>query len=80
MKPKLLGREPVLWMGAIQAFIALLTGFGMVDWTVDQQAVVIGFVAAVLSVIVRQSVTPVAKLETQTTETARDELSEKNLI
>lgn len=48
-------------MGAIQAFIALLTGFGMVDWTVDQQAVVIGFVAAVLSVIVRQSVTPRSK-------------------
>jgi len=67
-------------MGAIQAFIALLTGFGMVAWTVDQQAAVIGFVAAVLSIIVRQSVTPVAKLETQTTQAVRDELSEKNLI
>jgi len=80
MEPKLLGREPVLWMGAVQTFIALLVGFDMVDWTTDQQSVVVGFVAAFLSVVVRQSVTPIAKLETQTTESVRTELSQKNLI
>jgi hypothetical protein len=77
---KIFGREPALWMGGIQALIALLVGFNILDWSTDQQSVVVAFVAAFLSVIVRQSVTPVAKLETQTSDSTRQELADKKLL
>ncbi len=54
-------REPALWMGAIQAVIALLVVFDVISWTAVQVAAVEGVVAAVLSVIVRQVVMPTVK-------------------
>ena len=54
-------REPALWMGAIQAVIALLVVFEFISWTAVQVAAVEGVVAAVLSVIVRQVVMPTVK-------------------
>lgn len=52
------GREPALVMGLVQAAVALAVGFGL-DITAEQVALVNGFVAAVLSVVVRSQVTPV---------------------
>lgn len=56
--PRFLGREPVLWMIAAQALIALAIAFG-VDLTADQVAAVMAAIAGVLGLIVRSRVTPV---------------------
>ena len=45
---------PVL--GAVQAVVALAVGFGL-DWTVEQQAVVMGLAGVLVSLFVRQQVT-----------------------
>lgn len=74
------GREPVFVMGSIQALIGVFVAFEVFQWTAIQVGAVEFFVAAILSFIVRQSVTPVSKLERQTTDEARTELSSKGLI
>ncbi len=51
-------REPVLVLAVVQAFLALLVGFG-VDLTGEQVALVTAFTAAVLGFVARQKVTPV---------------------
>lgn len=56
---KIFGREPALIMGLVQAALALALGLGVVTLTAAQVALVLGFTAAVLSVVVRQNVTPV---------------------
>lgn len=43
-------------LGAAQALLSLAVGFGL-DLTVDQQAVLMGFVAVAVSMFVRQQVT-----------------------
>lgn len=53
-------REPALTMGALQAFLALLTEFGL-HLTPGQCAVILAASAAILSLVTRQMVTPVAK-------------------
>lgn len=52
------GREPALWLGLIQAVIALAVGFGL-DWTAEQVSLVLAAVAAIVAVVVRSQVTPV---------------------
>ena len=74
------GSEPVLIMGAVQALIGVAVAFQLVDWTDAQIGAVQTAVAAVLSVIVRSAVTPVAKLKKQTTAQTRTELADKGLI
>lgn len=55
---KIFGREPVLWLSAIQAVIALAVGFGL-DLTGEQQGLIHATSAALLSLIVRSQVVPV---------------------
>jgi hypothetical protein len=50
-------REPVLILAVVQAVVYLVTEFG-VDLTDRQQAAILGVVAAVLTLVARQSVTP----------------------
>lgn len=56
------GREPALILGLIQAGLALAIGFGL-NLSGEQTALIMAFSAAVASVIVRQNVTPTAKLD-----------------
>ena len=50
--------EPVLVMGLIQAGLAMALGFGL-SWTAQQEALVLTFAAALMSVIVRSKVSPI---------------------
>ena len=52
------GREPALILGAVNALVVLAVGFGL-DVTGEQVALINAAVAAVVSVIVRQNVTPI---------------------
>lgn len=54
----LLGREPALVLGLIQAVIALAIGFGL-DISPEQFGLIMAASAAAASVIVRAQVTPV---------------------
>lgn len=54
-------REPVLTMTLVEAAVLLVTEFGL-DLTGGQQAAILGFVGAVLALIVRSSVTPAVNL------------------
>ena len=54
-----LGREPVMWMGAVQAAIGALVAFNVVDLTGEQTGAVMLVAASVLSLITRKLVTPV---------------------
>jgi len=53
------GREPALIAGAIAIAINLAISFGL-NLSTDQVALINALVVAVLSIIVRQNVTPVA--------------------
>lgn len=55
------GREPALIIGLAQAGAAVAVGFGA-DVTPEQVGLIIGFVAAALSVVTRSQVTPVKQL------------------
>ena len=50
-------REPALILGLVQAVLALLLAFG-VHLTVEQVGTILAVSAALLSVVVRQRVTP----------------------
>jgi 4-amino-4-deoxy-L-arabinose transferase-like glycosyltransferase len=54
----ILGREPALILGALQAALALGIGLGLIKLTPEQIALVLGAAAAVAALIVRQVVTP----------------------
>ena len=54
------GREPVLWQTAVLAVINLLVVFKFIEWTAVQIGTVNAVVAAVLGLIVRSVVTPLA--------------------
>lgn len=54
-----LGREPALIAGAIRAIILVAVAFGL-NWEPGQIAALMLAVEAVLTVIVRQNVTPTA--------------------
>ena len=51
------GREPALWLGAIQACLALAVGFGL-NLTPEQMSLILAASAAIFSVITRSQVTP----------------------
>jgi hypothetical protein len=51
------GREPALVLAAVQAGLALLVGFGL-NLDGQQVALIMGFAAAVVSLIVRRRVAP----------------------
>ncbi len=53
------GREPALILGAVAAIIMLAVGFGL-PVTPEQVALINSAVAAVVSVLVRRKVSPVA--------------------
>jgi H+/Cl- antiporter ClcA len=55
----ILGREPALILGAFGALVAVAVGFGL-ELTGEQQALVMAAVVAVLSLITRSQVTPMA--------------------
>ena len=55
-EPSRWGREPALILGLVQAAIALAVGFGL-NLDGQQVALIMGFSAALLSVVVRQRVT-----------------------
>lgn len=56
------GREPVVILAAVNAFVALAVGFGL-DMTGEQQALIGAAVSAVLALIARQSVVPNVTVE-----------------
>jgi len=62
-----MNREPAMIMAAIQAVLALFVGFGL-DITPEQVALILGAVAAVFGVIVRQNVSPVRQKVTPVAE------------
>lgn len=53
----ILKREPALFSGLVAATIALVTAFGL-ELTAEQVGAIMALTTAVLSVIVRQNVTP----------------------
>ena len=54
----ILGREPALLLGLVQAVIALAIGFGL-HISPEQFGLIMAATAALAAVIVRQQVTPV---------------------
>jgi len=48
-------REPAMWLGLIQAGLALGVGFGL-HLTTEQMGLVMAFAATVAAVVVRQNV------------------------
>lgn len=57
MTSKILGREPVLWLAAVNALVAVAVGFGL-DLSTEQQALLQAAVTAVLALVARGQVTP----------------------
>jgi hypothetical protein len=53
-------REPALWIGLVNAGIAVAVGFGL-DIDAEQVGLINAAVAALLAFATRQSVTPVSK-------------------
>mgnify|MGYP007099618871 CR=1 FL=1 len=53
----MLGREPALWLGLVNAAIALGIGLGL-HVSQEQFALIMTFVAAVLALITRSQVSP----------------------
>lgn len=56
----ILGREPALILGLIQAVLALAIGFGL-DISPEQFGLIMAASAALAAVIVRSQVTPTSK-------------------
>lgn len=55
--PSWITREPVAVQAVIQAALAMALGFG-IPVTTEQMGLILGFTAALLALITRQSVTP----------------------
>lgn len=60
-RPTLLGREPALILGAINAILAVAVGFGLAV-TPEQVGLINAACAALVAVIVRAQVTPTAEV------------------
>ena len=52
-----LGREPALWLTAVQMILALAIGFGL-DISTEQLGLIMAATAAVLGLVTRSQVTP----------------------
>ena len=57
MPDNILGREPILFLGVVQAVVTLVTVFGL-NLSVEQVAAINLVTVAVLSLIARAKVTP----------------------
>jgi uncharacterized membrane protein len=55
--------EPVAIQGLIQAFLAVLVGFGVITMTNEQTGLVLALVAAILTTLARHHVTPNSKID-----------------
>jgi hypothetical protein len=55
---RLIQREPVAFQGCVQATLATLVGFGVVNWSTEQVGLVLAVVAAFLALFTRAKVTP----------------------
>jgi hypothetical protein len=55
-------REPALWLGAVNALLALSVAFGL-PVTPSQVGLINAAVAAILSLIIRAQVSPVKKAD-----------------
>jgi hypothetical protein len=51
-------REPILWLAAVQALIAIVTSFGL-DLNGQQTGAIMAVTAALLGLVARQRVSPV---------------------
>lgn len=58
------GREPAIIIGLVQAVIALGAAFGL-DLSPEQVGALLAATAAILAVVTRSQVTPVAKTQGQ---------------
>lgn len=65
-------REPALFLGVINAILALLIAFGVADLSTGQTGAILAVSSAVFALITRQSVTPTAKLQTYATVEPQD--------
>ncbi len=57
---KQIKEEPVLFQAVIQAFLALVIGFGLIQMTEQQTGLILAFAAAALAFLTRRAVTPLA--------------------
>jgi hypothetical protein len=55
-------REPVAFQGCVQATLAALAGFGVINWSSEQVGLMLAVVAAFLALFTRAAVTPVSEL------------------
>jgi hypothetical protein len=55
---RLIQREPVAFQGCVQATLAALVGFGVVDWSTEQVGLMLAVVAAFLALYTRAVVSP----------------------
>ncbi|GAB2803236.1 hypothetical protein GCM10027176_05070 [Actinoallomurus bryophytorum] len=62
---RLIQREPVAFQGCVQATLAALVGFGVVDWSTEQVGLMLGVVAAFLALYTRAVVSPTSTPGTQ---------------
>jgi hypothetical protein len=54
----LIQREPVAFQGCVQATLAALVGFGVIDWSSEQVGLMLAVVAAFLAMLTRAKVVP----------------------
>ena len=59
----LIKNEPVAFQALIQATIALLVGFNVIDISEEQFGLLMAFTAAFLAFFTRKAVTPMGKVE-----------------
>jgi type IV secretory pathway TrbD component len=55
---RLIQREPVAFQGCVQASLAALVGFGVVNWSNEQVGLMLAVVAAFLALYTRAVVSP----------------------
>jgi len=61
---RLIQREPVAFQGCVQATLAALVGFGVVNWSSEQIGLMLAVVAAFLALYTRAVVSPTSTLGT----------------
>jgi hypothetical protein len=61
---RLIQREPVAFQGCVQATLAALVGFGVVNWNNEQVGLMLAVVAAFLALYTRAVVSPTSTLGT----------------
>jgi type IV secretory pathway TrbD component len=54
----LVRREPVAFQGCVQAMLAALVGFGVINWSNEQVGLMLGVIAAFLAMFTRAQVRP----------------------